>query len=78
MPKGYYVPTGYMGFVINSYQLFATESEYLEYVSWSPTGMDSNVLTYPKEHTWNVYTLIKYIYYHISCKLSILAVCSQV
>lgn len=33
MPKGYYVPSGYMGFVNNSYQLFATESEYLEYIS---------------------------------------------
>jgi len=33
MPKGYYVASGYMGYVNNSYQLFATESEYLEYIS---------------------------------------------
>ena len=33
MPKGYYVHSGYMGFVNNSYQLFATEAEYLEYIS---------------------------------------------
>lgn len=32
MPKGYAVPYGYMGFVDNSYILFASESDYLEYI----------------------------------------------
>lgn len=30
--KGYYVPSGYMGFVENKYILFASESEYYEYL----------------------------------------------
>ena len=35
MIKGYYVPCGYMGYVpaTNSYQLFATESDYLDYIA---------------------------------------------
>lgn len=35
MIKGYEVPYGYMGYVsvANSYQLFATEQEYLEYIA---------------------------------------------
>ena len=30
--KGYYVPTGYMGYVEGRYMLFASESEYYEYM----------------------------------------------
>lgn len=30
--KGYYVSSGYMGYVDGSYQLFADESDYMEYV----------------------------------------------
>ena len=30
--KGYYVSTGYMGLVDGKYMLFASESEYYEYV----------------------------------------------
>lgn len=30
--KGYYVSNGYMGYVNGSYQLFADESDYMEYV----------------------------------------------
>ena len=30
--KGYYVYYGYMGFVNGKYRLFATETEYKEYV----------------------------------------------
>lgn len=35
MVKGYIVPGGYMGYVsaTNSYMLFATEQEYLEYIA---------------------------------------------
>ena len=35
MEKGFYVPYGYMGFVpwLNRYQLFATEMDYLDYIS---------------------------------------------
>lgn len=35
MVKGYYVPFGYMGYVpaANSYMLFATEQDYLEYIA---------------------------------------------
>ena len=32
MIKGYYISTGYMGFIDGEYKLFATESEYLEIV----------------------------------------------
>ena len=32
MIKGYIVPDGYMGLVKGKYQLFASESEYYEYV----------------------------------------------
>nr|DAR98924.1 MAG TPA: hypothetical protein [Bacteriophage sp.] len=34
-PKGYYVPSGYMGYVSEekSYILFSTEQEYLEYIT---------------------------------------------
>lgn len=31
--KGYYVPYGYMGYVNGHYQLFATEADYIEYVT---------------------------------------------
>lgn len=30
--KGYYISTGYMGWVDNMYMLFATEEEYREYM----------------------------------------------
>ena len=31
--KGYTVPSGYMGYVIDRYMLFATENDYLEYMA---------------------------------------------
>ncbi len=31
--KGYYVPDGYMGYVNGNYILFATETDYIEYVT---------------------------------------------
>ena len=31
--KGYYVPFGYMGYVNGLYMLFASESDYIEYVT---------------------------------------------
>lgn len=33
MLKGYYVDCGYMGYVNGKYILFATENEYVEYIS---------------------------------------------
>lgn len=30
--KGYYTQTGYMGYIQGKYMLFASESEYYEYV----------------------------------------------
>lgn len=30
--KGYYVPNGYMGYVNGDYQLFASETDYKEYI----------------------------------------------
>ena len=30
--KGYIVPCGYMGWIKGKYRLFATETEYVEYV----------------------------------------------
>ena len=30
--KGYYVSTGYMGLVNGRYMLFATETEYIEFI----------------------------------------------
>ncbi len=30
--KGYYVSNGYMGYVNGDYQLFADESDYMEYI----------------------------------------------
>lgn len=30
--KGYYVSNGYMGYVNGDYQLFADETDYMEYV----------------------------------------------
>lgn len=30
--KGYYVSYGYMGYVNGKYRLFATETEYIEYM----------------------------------------------
>lgn len=30
--KGYYISTGYMGYLDGKYRLFATEAEYLEIV----------------------------------------------
>lgn len=32
MGKGYYVASGYMGYVDGSYMLFADEHDYLEYL----------------------------------------------
>lgn len=32
MLKGYYVPSGYMGWIGTRYMLFASESDYLEYM----------------------------------------------
>lgn len=32
MPRGYLVPNGYMGFVNGKYMLFASESDYYEYM----------------------------------------------
>lgn len=33
-PKGYFTPEGYKGYIpwLNSYKLFATERDYLEYL----------------------------------------------
>lgn len=31
--KGFYVPFGYMGYVDGNYKLFATESDYIDYVT---------------------------------------------
>lgn len=31
--KGYYISSGYMGLVNNHYMLFATEVDYLDYIS---------------------------------------------
>ena len=31
--QGYHVPYGYMGYVNGQYILFATETEYIEYIS---------------------------------------------
>lgn len=31
--KGYYVAYGYMGYVSGQYILFATESDYIDYIS---------------------------------------------
>lgn len=33
MLKGYYVPAGYMGWIGNSWMLFATEQDYYEYMA---------------------------------------------
>lgn len=33
MLKGYYTDAGYMGYVNGTYILFATESDYIEYVT---------------------------------------------
>ncbi len=33
--KGYYVESGYMGYVENRYMLFASEEDYLDYASSS-------------------------------------------
>lgn len=30
--RGYYVPDGYMGYVNGTYRLFATETDYAEYM----------------------------------------------
>lgn len=32
MVKGYFVTNGYMGYVDGSYQLFADETDYFEYI----------------------------------------------
>lgn len=32
MVKGYWVSYGYMGYVMDHYELFATEKEYLEFM----------------------------------------------
>lgn len=34
MPYGYPVNSGYEGWVVNKFMLFATEQEYLEWVEW--------------------------------------------
>lgn len=31
--KGYVVPSGYMGYVVDRYMLFCTEQDYLEYMA---------------------------------------------
>lgn len=31
--KGYYTAYGYMGYVNGTYQLFATESDYIDYIT---------------------------------------------
>ena len=31
--KGYYIAYGYMGYVSGKYQLFATETEYIDYIT---------------------------------------------
>jgi len=31
--KGYYTSTGYMGYVNGNYQLFATEADYIDYIT---------------------------------------------
>nr|DAH15960.1 MAG TPA: hypothetical protein [Bacteriophage sp.] len=31
--KGYHVPSGYMGYVDGRWMLFATENEYVEYIT---------------------------------------------
>jgi hypothetical protein len=31
--RGYYVPCGYMGWVVNRYMLFASESDYRDYMA---------------------------------------------
>lgn len=33
--KGYHVESGYMGYVGNKYMLFASEEDYLDYISSS-------------------------------------------
>lgn len=33
MVKGYIVPYGYMGYVNGRYQLFATETDYIDYIT---------------------------------------------
>lgn len=33
MPKGYNTSYGYMGYVDGSYMLFATDTEYIEYIN---------------------------------------------
>ena len=33
MVKGYLVPDGYMGWVDGRYMLFATETDYIEYIT---------------------------------------------
>ena len=35
MNKGYYTPAGYMGWTGSGYSLFATESDYLEFMDAS-------------------------------------------
>ena len=40
--KGYYVPNGYMGFVEGKYILFASESEYYEYMKGEQICEQSN------------------------------------
>lgn len=32
-PKGYNIPTGYMGLIDGEYMLFASEADYLEYLA---------------------------------------------
>lgn len=32
MPKGYFTPSGYMGYINYDWMLFASESDYLEYL----------------------------------------------
>lgn len=33
MIKGYFVPAGYMGYVNGQYRLFASESDYLDFLA---------------------------------------------
>lgn len=36
--KGYHVPYGYMGYVEGKYMLFASESDYIDYVEGEEDG----------------------------------------
>lgn len=63
--KGYYTSYGYMGYVNGQYRLFATESDYIEYVTtWHTGGV--YLFPSPKRIYKNVYTLTPIKVYIIS------------